>query len=216
MTRLLRRLVLLLPVALLAVGCGSTRTSVQSDSPWLEPSPALRQQIEDAGRRLPWTHGMERIELIHWFARIGEPAYPTLLSMVSDPRKDVASSALAALGSTRDSRLVEPLRQIPWPESADDQDLRLERARTLLRLGDWQMVPVLVSGLRDERMVIRALCIQALEEATRERLGFDPRATPEKRAAAVERWDRWASERLGDPLLARPAPAAQASDRGSD
>jgi len=182
-------------------------TSLQSpraemgESGWLEPSPALRQQIEDEAKRLPWTHGMERIETIHWFASVGEPAYPTLLGMVLDPRADVAGAALAALGSTRDSRLVEPLREMPWP-AAEQSDLALERARTLLRLGDWQMVPHLVQGLRDDRMMTRALCIQALDEATRERFGFDPRATAEARERAVVRWEAWAKDRLADPLLA--------------
>jgi hypothetical protein len=42
--------------------------------PWLEASPVLRQQIEDEAERLPWTHGTERVEQIHWFATVGEPA----------------------------------------------------------------------------------------------------------------------------------------------
>ena len=206
----LQQLLLALPVALLASSCvttiGSSRPTVDSDG-WLEPSPALRAQIEDEAKRLPWTHGMERIESIHWFASVGEPAYPTLLAMVLDPRSDVAGAALAALGATKDSRLVEPLRELPWPD-VEHGDLALERARTLLRLGDWQMVPRLVAGLRDERVMTRALCIQALDEATHERFGFDPRGTQEARAASIEKWEAWVQNRLGDPLLAREKPAA--------
>lgn len=176
-------------------------SSNSSDGEWLEPSPTLRRQIEDEAKRLPWTHGMERVETIHWFASVGEPAYPTLLQMVLDPRPDVAGAALAALGATKDSRLVEPLRELPWPD-AEHADLGLERARTLLRLGDWQMVPHLVKGLRDERMMTRALCIQALDESTKERFGFDPRADEATREKSVKRWEEWARNRLEDPLLA--------------
>lgn len=199
-------------VAVLAlVGSAGCVTSLQttrqaSTSDWLEPSPNLRNQIEDEAKRLPWTHGMERVEAIHWFARVGEPAYPTLLAMVLDPRKDVAGAALAALGATGDSRLVEPLRELPWPEGHENTDLSLERARTLLRLGDWQMVPILVGGLRDERMITRALCIQALDESTNERFDFDPRAEPDVREIAVRRWETWVSDRLADPLLAQGKP----------
>ncbi|MCY2960185.1 MAG: hypothetical protein NTY35_08465 [Planctomycetota bacterium] len=193
----------------------SQRTAT-SGSDWLEPSPALRQQIEDEAKRLPWTHGMERIESIHWFASVGEPAYPTLLAMVLDPRADVAGAALAALGSTKDSRLVESLRELPWPD-ADHSDLALERARTLLRLGDWQMVPHLVKGLRDERMMTRALCIQALDEATHERFGFDPRADVDARETAVKRWESWTKDRLSDPLLAQnPVSKPKSSTRSDD
>lgn len=217
----------LLVVCLVAVAsaCTTTRSSVsptRSDrtsaaekaiatNEWLEPSPALREQIFDNAKKLPWTHGLERVELIHWFAQVGEPAYPTLLEMVLDARKDVAGSALAALGATRDSRLVDALHALPWP-STQDADLSLERARTLLRLGDWEMVPELVDGLRDERIMTRGLCIQALFEATHERYGFDPRAEEPERAEAIKKWEQWWEERRNDPLLAKKPAAPKTSN----
>jgi hypothetical protein len=198
----------LLIAGALGGGCATTtHASVESggETHWLEPTPLLRQQITSEAQRLPWTHGLERVELIRWFGKVGEPAYPALLELVSDPREDVAGAALAALGSTRDSRLVAPLRAIPWPKEAKDHDLALERARTLVRLGDWDMMPVLIEGLSDERLVTRALCSQALFEATNERFDFDPRAEPEARAAAVARWQSWWSARASDPILASKA-----------
>jgi hypothetical protein len=126
---------------------------------------------------------------------------PRLLGMVSDPRTDVAGSALAALGATRDARLVQPLHDIPWPKSHENGDLRLERARTLLRLGDWSVLPIMVEGLRDDRLMTRALCAQALSEATHEKLGYDARAEPEEREAAIGRWQTWLRERGHDKLL---------------
>lgn len=170
--------------------------------PWLEPSPMLAQEIEQQAERLPWTHGYERIEMIHWFASVGEPAYPTLLGMVSDPRIDVAGSALAALGATGDSRLVGPLREIPWPEESEI-DLALERARTLLRLGDWSMVPHLIDGLEDERVMVRALSAQALYEATHQRFEYNPSAEASERETAVNAWREWWTKRQGDPLVKR-------------
>jgi len=169
--------------------------------PWLMPSPNLRQQIEEEAKRLPWSHGIERVDSIRWFAKVGEPAYPTLLEMALDPRQDVAGAALAALGATRDSRLVEHLRALPQPRGSGSADLQLERARTLLRLGDWQSVPVLIDGLRDERMMTRALCMQALSEATHERFDFDPQAHELAREVSVQRWESWWRERSTDPLL---------------
>jgi len=190
-------------VVALCAACGTTKSSLHdddADSPWLKPSPGLRQQIEDSAKRLPWTHGLERVDLISWFAGCGEPAYPTLLQMVLDPRKDVAGAALAALGATRDSRLVDHLRALPWPEGEQQSDLALERARTLLRLGDWHMVPVLITGLSDERLMTRALCAQTLWEATHERFGYDPRAEVPLREESVHRWEGWWQERLNDPM----------------
>jgi len=167
--------------------------------PWIEPTPQLQLKIDQQAQRLPWSHGIERIDIIQWFAGVGEPAYPVLLEMVLDPRSDVAGAALAALGATRDARLVEPLRELPWPK-LDRTDLALERARTLLRLGDWSMLPHLIDGLEDERVMIRALCGQALFEATHERLGFEAGADEQERAAAVARWRQWWHARQSDPL----------------
>jgi hypothetical protein len=200
-------------VLLVALASCTTTTSSLGDaggpSPWLKPSPGLRTQIEDTAKRLPWTHGMERIDAISWFARVGEPAYPTLLAMVQDPRHDVAGAALAALGATRDSRLVEPLHAIPLDSTTQNADLVLERARTLLRLGDWQAVPQLVDGLRDERLITRALSAQALFEATHERFGFDPRGEPADREKAIAAWEAWWHERERDPLLPQTKPAPE-------
>jgi len=53
------------------------------------------------------------------------------------------------MGATRDSRLIPYLEAIEIPDGPDAVDLRLERARTLLRLGDWNAVPMLITGLRD-------------------------------------------------------------------
>jgi hypothetical protein len=184
--------------------CASTHESNGTDPGeprWLEASPALHQRIEDQAKRLPWTHGAERIELIRWFAGIGEPAYPTLLAMVLDPRKDVAGSALAALGATHDSRLVEELHKLPWSASEAGDELNLERARTLLRLGDWQTIPELIRGLRSEELMTRALCHQALGEATHEQFDYDPKGEPEAREASVKRWETWWSAHQQDPLL---------------
>jgi hypothetical protein len=205
-------LTLTLPFVLLALGACSTTTSSVEEAggytQWLRPSPGLRAQIEDTAKRLPWTHGMERIDAIAWFARVGEPAYPTLLAMVEDPRVDVSGAALAALGATRDSRLVESLHAIKLPSGDRYKDLGYERARTLLRLGDWQAVPDLLEGLRDDRLMTRALCSQALWEATHERFGFDPRGEAEAREKAVQAWEAWWNERERDPLLKDAKPAA--------
>jgi len=189
----------------LCAGCVTTNSSVParepSEGPWLEASPTLRERLADAARRLPWTHGLERVELIQWFASVGEPAYPTLLELAADPRADVAGAALASLGATRDSRLVEPLRSVTMQSAGSGTDLSFERARALLRLGDWREIPVLVDGLRDERLITRALCAQALHEATHERHGFDPRGEPDAREAAVGRWEEWWKAREQDRLL---------------
>jgi hypothetical protein len=115
----------------------------------------------------------------------------------------VAAAALAALGATRDARLVEPLHQLSWSEERGKGDLGLERARTLTRLGDWSDMPVLIAGLRDERLFTRSLCLDALKEATHETQDFDPRAEKTEREKAVARWEQWWLQRTGEGILPR-------------
>lgn len=189
---------------LLSLGCSSTDQSdelvASRTEPWVQASPILRQQIEDESARLPWTHGFERLEQIRWFVSVGEPAYGALLELAQDPRDDVAAAALAALGATLDRRLVPYLRNLPW--AADrNPDLQLERARSLVRLGDWSEIPTLIHGLSDDRLYTRSLCDEALREATHEDHGYDPRASEDKRQQAVDRWREWWLARNGEGLL---------------
>ena len=191
------------------VACSSTPkeatptgiSTIAADQGWLEPSPDLIVQMEQRMEQMPWVHGVEgQVEMIQWWADKGELAYSRLLFMVSDTRPQVADLALAALATSRDGRLVEPLRSIAWPSDAQ-VDLNYSRARTHLRLGDWNYVGVLVDGLEDERLFARAMCFKTLNGATKLDHGFVPKAAVEARAEAVGRWREWVMARTGDPLL---------------
>jgi len=200
-----RTLVALLPLFLSA--CVTSRVRDQRDSQeseWVQPTPLLQQQIDDEATRLPYSHGFDRLEQIRWFASLGEPGYTTLLHLANDPRDDVAASALAALGATLDSRLVPYIHDLDWDDQRAHGDLGLERARTLVRLGDWSEMPVLIQGLSDERLFTRSLCSDALEEATREKQGYDPRAEASEREKAIARWEAWWLQRSGEGILPRP------------
>ena len=174
---------------LLAPSCTSP-APVQDVSPWVRASPSLQQEIDRNARRLPWTHGVERVHLIKWFAGKGEPAYPVLLDLCLDPRPDVAGSALGALGATGDATLIPVLHELPWPDEGD-VELRLERARALLRLGDYSMIPHLIDGLEHDRLMVRALCAQSLFAESHDRFGYVPGGTKNDRDQAVTRWREW-------------------------
>lgn len=195
-----------LALALALAGCITTtsmdrRIIEADDSPWLRPSPYLALELEENAARLPWTHGAERIDLVRWFAGAGEPAYETLLQLALDARADVAGSALAALGSTRDERLVPYVRELAWSGEVP-LNLRLERARALLMLGDWSEIPLLVDALEADDLSTRALAGYALYRATGDRRGFNPRDEAEVRAESVRRWRAWWREREDEGILA--------------
>jgi len=200
------RLTVLLLAGCLAACTTTSSNSVRdgserSESPWVQAAPLLGQQIQDEAARLPFSHGFDRLEQIRWFAAIGEPAYDTLLRLALDPRDDVAAAALAALGATLDSRLVPHVHALEWSPERMQGDLELERARCLVRLGDWSAVPQLIDGLEDERLFTRSLCLDALREATRENQGYDPRAEKSQRDKGIAAWRQWWLARSGEGLL---------------
>jgi len=198
------RLFMLAPALALALGCVTTGDTPSPKperrvSSWVLPSKALQSDIELHAEALPWTHGRERVDLISWFATVGEPAYDTLLGFLADDRPEVVATVLAALGATGDSRLVPYLRDAESTGWTDE--LRLESARARVRLGDWQAMPVLIDGLESENQFKRALCAQTLFEATREDKGYAPNASLPERDEAVARWRQWWQQRSMDKLL---------------
>ena len=62
-------------------------------------------------------------------------------------------------------------------------------------------MPVLLRGLRSDELMTRAMCHQALVEATHEQFEFDPKADPAAREAGVQKWESWWTTRNQDPLL---------------
>ncbi len=197
------RTVLSLATLLVLASCSSTKQVSQSEPAkgrWLTPSPLLRSQLQDEADQLPYVRSIERLELIRWFAGVGEPAYETLLGLLSDPRDEVAAASFAALGITGDRRLVDSIRAADWEPIERTHDLKLERARTLVRLGDWREIPMLIEGLSDERRFTRRLAITALLESTGEDLGYDEDSTETSREIAIAAWERWWLKYSGDPL----------------
>ncbi|MDF1838569.1 MAG: hypothetical protein P1V35_11935, partial [Planctomycetota bacterium] len=158
-------------------------------------------ELQMNAERMPWLQtAAEQQEMIEWFSLAGEAAFTKLLELASDPRPKVANMAFAALAASRDQRLVDELRQIPW---ADDQPLPVQysRARAHLKLGDWSHIGILIDGLEDDVPYNRALCARILEGATKNNFGYDYRMGEMDRAPAVERWKQWYAERAADAIL---------------
>lgn len=200
---MIRSTLLVAVAALLALGaCQTTSSQPNADageSRWVQATGSLEVELDRQAAALPWTHGRDRVELIAWFAAVGEPAYETLLGFLDDDRPEVIATALAALGATGDARLVQPLREAEahnWNNA-----LKLESARARVRLGDWNAMPTLITGLEAEEPFVRALCLQALTQATRETKGFDPYGTEAERKAALIRWKEWWRAREKEALL---------------
>ena len=160
-------------------------------------SPTFQREIDDQVQRVPYLNQPEEIlGVLEFFVAAGEAAYPQLLEMAvsEDPR--VAGTAFAALGSTRDQRLVPHILEIPEPPESSAM-LRYEWARCLLKLGDWSQLAVLIDGLENEELIARAQCYKALNRATRQSFDYHPQAGLDERQRAVAEWRAWLAAREG-------------------
>lgn len=204
---------LLLPAALLGSSCITDGGSRDKGPDFTQASDQLTREIESHAHAVRTGRNLEAFAReAEWFKEVGEPAYPTLIELAADSDVRIASFGLASISAQRDPRLLAPLKSaVPTPS---EKTLRLEYARALALLGDWSHVDVLVEALASEDVRIRGSALKALRDATGQTLGFHPQRSPSDRAAAVDRWRAWATERAADPALrvvAGTTPAAKPS-----
>ncbi len=202
---------LLASALLFAAACSGTRAAQPSGGSsnstgeiWLQPSPQLKLEMQMQAERMPWLKSAEeRIAMIDWWSKLGEPGYAMLLEIAQDERAKVADLAFAALAASRDGRLVTSLREIPWDPDAP-QALQYSRARCHLNLGDWSYIHVLISGLRDETPFNRAHCHKILKTATKNDFGYHYNMPADEREVAIQRWEDWYRERAPEALSQQP------------
>lgn len=198
-------------LALALLGCSSTpeapaKASARPGRPaitWIEASPVLQREIEEHVAQVPYLQKPDDfLREVDWFVRVGEPAYETLLDVARDADPKVAGFALTVFAARGDARLVPHLAEIPWPagDSPEQVQLRYERARCHVKLGDWEPMSILVDGLGDENLWNRAQCFKALRDETGQTFDYHPRLEGAERAASIARWREWLVARKLDPL----------------
>jgi HEAT repeat protein len=191
---------LLVPAALLGLGCVTDGSKDKDRHAFTESSVQLQREIESHALAVRAGRNLEAFAReAEWFRTVGEPAYPTLLELAGDADVRVASFGLATISAQRDPRLLEPLKEAVPPPTAGP--LRLEYARALALLGDWSQVDVLIDALTSEDVQVRGSALKVLRDTTGESFGFHPQGAPADRAAAVGRWRAWSLERAADPAL---------------
>lgn len=200
--------------AFVALACSSSpeRPAKASARPkpeemtWIQASPNLEREIEQHIAQVPYLQKPDDfLREVDWFVRVGEPAYETLLDVVRDPDPKVAGFALTVFAAKGDARVVPHLASIPWPEGGtqEQNQLRYERARCHVKLGDWEPMSILVEGLDDENLWNRAQCFKALRDETGVTFDYHPRLEGAEREASLVRWRAWLVERNLDPLQKR-------------
>lgn len=151
-------------------------------------SPLLQEEIDTLLRELPFRHGPELITTLKRLIYIGEPAVPSLVESLRAAHPKSRSNAAYVLGEIHDRRVIPALRR-GLNDSAPD--VAYEVAASLLVLGDWSGIPILIDALEDEDPYHRFKAIRVLAEHTHQDLGYDYRSDRQNRVAAVGRWENW-------------------------
>ncbi len=171
----------------LLAACSGT-TSPQDSA--FDPGGKLMQEaIQDHISQFPYQSGQELWSNALWVAAKGEPAIPLLLKALEDKAPRMRSSAAFALGLMKDRRVIKYL-----PKHLEDPSfsVRLETARSLLYLGEFKGVPVLIEGLNNSEQPVRMYCAESLREMTGKDFDYDHRQkTPEQRKEAISKWTAW-------------------------
>ncbi len=165
-------------------------TSARKLPEYSKPSALLQEEIDTLLRELPYRHGPELLATLNRLVYIGEPAIPSIVKSLKDDHPKARSNAAYVLGEIRDRRTIMPLREVLDDES---QEVRYEAAASLLVMGDWHGIPVLIAALKDSDPYHRYKSIQILAKNTHQDLGYDYKGSEESRAAAVGRWENWYS-----------------------
>lgn len=149
------------------------------------------------GRGLPKDLGSISIAGGHVVARPMDGAVEGMLAVLEDPRVEDAASALAGLvGRYRDEG---PAALRPYEDrfrkllTDPDPGVRRVAAWSLARAGDPAMALPLIEALRDPDPGVvdeARLGLQLLSRKI-DGLGPPPSATPEQKAAAIDRWREW-------------------------
>lgn len=164
--------------------CAST-----SNSDFVSPGEIMEEKIAESIAAIPFQHQQELVDNLLWLAQLGEQAIPAVSEALSAPEPKVRSSAAWVLGRMGDKRSIPFLRK---QVSDSNEIVRLEVSRSLLSLGDYSQIPVLIAGLDSELQYVRFLCYDALSNTTGKSFDYDHRISDRgDRAGSVEKWQQW-------------------------
>jgi HEAT repeat protein len=169
-----------------SAGCASVAASEEQE---IDPATdaQLRARVEQMGT-LRGVELEENIRMLGDFLRgVSVPYLVDGISNHAEPK--VRAGCASALGLTQDGRAVPPL--VAAAEGDRDSGVRYTAAYSLLLLRDPRGFPILFETLRSDDPLRRRVGIDRLRQLTGLDHGFDPAAPPDRREAAVKRWEAW-------------------------
>ncbi len=181
---------LLLGVILLVTGC-VTEGELREQEPNTGElaGPLLKKQIAMRITNLKYQRGMSLYDTLNWLILYGEMAVPQLLESMADPDPRTRSYCSYILSEIGDPKVIPVLRDALAEEN--HKLVRYEISASLVTLGDWAQLGVLINGLEEESKRYRHKCFEVLRKHLNLTLGYDPDGPAEERTVAVSKWAAW-------------------------
>jgi len=154
-----------------------------------DTGPLLKKQISKRIDGLKYQRGVALLDSLNWLILYGEYAVPQLLEGLEDPDPRTRSYCAYVLGEIGNDSVVKDLRATL--EAEDHKLVRYEIAASLVTLGDWGQLGVLISGLNEQSKLFRYKCFEILRKNLNLTFGYDPESPAEERALAVQKWVVW-------------------------
>lgn len=180
----LRLLILLLPLA----------ASAQTQEPPKDPGLTVDQLLErlKLPDKAPKTSAMRALG-----QRKAKAAVAPISACLADPDAQVRVAALEALGDIGSAEAVPSVLACLGDPSAS---VAIAAVRAAARFPAKEVVPALVGVLDHPQVGIRTNAFDSLRALTRLDFGYDPEASPDKRAAAIGLWRAWWAKCGGQTL----------------
>lgn len=165
-------------------GCGHDELTPEDEN-------QIRWLIDNLGIQTgpTWARVCQRL-----VEQYGPKAVPHLIENLGSTNSNIRRGCAYCLGHIGDREAIDRLRQ-----RLGDPDVmvRLECAASLCMMEEYDGVELLILALRHDETLVRCAAIQTLAGSFQQDFDYDPKASSEARAPAVERWEAWWAQNQG-------------------
>ncbi len=188
-------LLALLPVVLPSCSGTTSPKDAEFDSGGALMSSLIQERLD----QVPYQRKDELMNNLLWLAQVGEPAIPKLKKALNSDNAKLRSNSAYVLGAIGDRRVIPFLRKYI---SDENQLVRLEVARSLILLGEYEGMPELLTGLDSDHLQVRAMCFDALKSVTGKTFDYDHRQKDQAlRRESIRKWKDWWTAQSGEAWM---------------
>jgi HEAT repeats len=153
-----------------------------------EPMDFVSEKVKAVVENLDLRHGSGLLRDIQYLVSLKELAVDPVTEALPNVSARSRANLVYVLGFTKSPEAREA---IVSALGDDDEIVRFEASAALMQQGDLSGIPRMIEYLDDKNPQYRYKAIQALRLATSRDFDYHFSASPEERAIALNRWQKW-------------------------